>query len=178
MRFEELYHAQFDFVWRSLRRLGVPESDLADALQETFLIVYRKYEEFEGRAKVSTWLFRIAMGVARDRRQRAHVRREVLGDDCGETESARPSPEDELERTRNLDLVQRALLRLNLEQRAVFILFELEELGGEEVAEILQIPLGTVHSRLRLARAAFQRSVQGELLRRAQLFRSTPETSS
>lgn len=177
MTFERLYDAHFSFVWRSLRRLGVPEADLADALQETFLTVHRKLSEFEERAQVTTWLFRIAMGVAKDRRNRAHVRREVLGPAL-ETESPRASQEDELQQQRDLALVDRALSRLNLEQRAVFILFELEELSGAEIAEMLQIPLGTVHSRLRLARAAFERAVHVEVARRNRPLRVTPEASS
>jgi len=177
MTVERLYEAHFTFVWRALRRLGVPERDLADALQETFLAVHRNLAEFEGRAQITTWLFRIAMGVAKDRRQRAHARHEVLGPSDFEQAAPSNSQEEEIERHQDLDLVQRALSRLNLEQRAVFILYELEELAGAEIADTLQIPLGTVHSRLRLARAAFERAVHAELARRNRVLRSTPEAS-
>ena len=69
--FKEVYEEQFRFVWRSLRRLGVRESDVADAAQDVFLVVHRRLDEFEGRSKVSTWLYGICYRVARDRRRLA-----------------------------------------------------------------------------------------------------------
>src|SRR4051794_13567852 len=80
MNFKEVYDAHFAFVWRSLRRLRVPEASLKDAMQDVFLVVHRRLGEFEGRAKVTTWLFGICLRVAKDYRRRAHVRREVLDD--------------------------------------------------------------------------------------------------
>jgi RNA polymerase sigma-70 factor, ECF subfamily len=177
MTFQELYDAEFSFVWRSLRRLGVPDADLADALQEVFLIVYRRLPDFEGRSKPSTWLFRIAMGVARDRRRKAHRRHEILGVDVTEIQTQAARQDEELERSQDLSLIEKALSRLQLDQRAVFVLFELEELSGDDIAETLQIPLGTVYSRLRLGRAAFLRAVDLELARRNGSFRSLTEAS-
>src|SRR5262245_22373561 len=73
--FEELYEAHFDFVWRSLRRLGVPHPGLDDAVQEVFIVVHRRLGAFEGRSTLKTWLFGIAVHVAqkagRDSRGRA-----------------------------------------------------------------------------------------------------------
>lgn len=161
MTFEELYNREFDFVWRSLRRLGVPDSDLPDAAQEVFLVVHRRLSEFEGRAKVTTWLFSIALGVARDRRRRAHVRREVSSPD---TVDSAPDPRDDasatLERLDDLALFDAALEQLDLDQRAVFTLFELEGMSGQSIAELLEIPLGTAYSRLRLARVAFRNNLK------------------
>ena len=71
MTFKEVYDENFRFVWRSLRRLGVREGDVPDAVQDIFLIVHRKLGEFEGRSKVTTWLFGICLRVARDRRRAA-----------------------------------------------------------------------------------------------------------
>src|SRR5690242_19825197 len=76
--FETLYREQFAFVWRSLYRLGIREADISDSAQEVFLVAHRRLQEFEGRAKLTTWLFRICLNVARDQLRRAHVRREVL----------------------------------------------------------------------------------------------------
>src|SRR5688572_24262740 len=72
-----LYEEHFQFVWRSLRRLGVREADVPDAVQDVFLVVHRKLPEFEGRSKVTTWLFGIALRVARDRQKLAYTRRQV-----------------------------------------------------------------------------------------------------
>ena len=161
MDLQSLYETHFDFVWRSLRRLGVPDVDVADAIQEVFLTVHRKLAEFEGRSKITTWLFQIAYGVARTRRRKAHLRREVLGDtEFDQLRAPQGSPEDALSHQRDMELLDRVLSALNMDQRAVFVLFEIEEFGSEEIAQMLEIPLGTVYSRLRLGRTAFHRALR------------------
>src|SRR5258706_8783901 len=77
MTLEEIYEQHADFVFRALRRLGVPDSDAGDAMQEVFLTVHRTLPGFEGRCSMKTWLFTICRSVARDRRRRAHLRHEV-----------------------------------------------------------------------------------------------------
>lgn len=170
--FESVYETHASFVWRALRRLGVPEQDLADTLQEVFVVVYRRWADFEGRAQVTTWLYRIAFRIARDRRRRAHVRREILEPSALEADRASTDmPDDCLQRRQDLALLDYALDCLSLEQRAVFTLFELEELSGEQIAAMLGVPVPTVYSRLRLARVVFQRAL------RRQAQRSTPPVS-
>ncbi|HEY4159534.1 MAG TPA: RNA polymerase sigma factor [Polyangiaceae bacterium] len=163
LSFEGVYREHFSFVWRSLRRLGVRESDIADTVQETFLIVHRRLAEFEGRAKLTTWLFRIALRVASDYSKRAHVRREVF-DDSGFAELSDPTADVEANRAGRDDvrLLETALAALSLEQRAAFVLFELEGLSTTEISERLALPLGTVYSRLRKARALFEKAVSRE----------------
>jgi RNA polymerase sigma-70 factor (ECF subfamily) len=160
LTFREVYEEHFRFVWRSLRRLGVPESDVADAVQDVFLVVHRRLAEFEGRSKVSTWLYGISYHVARDRRRLAHVRRRA--DDDGLLDE-RPDEGADVaaaaERNQGLAMLESILDELPLEQRAVFTLFELEGMGGEAIAEALQIPLGTVYSRLRMAREQFKKTL-------------------
>jgi RNA polymerase sigma-70 factor, ECF subfamily len=158
LSFQGLYEEHLDFVWRTLRRLGVPPPDLPDVAQEVFLVVYRRLPDFEPRARVTTWLFPICLHAARDRRRRAHVRREVPREEH-DLEDPAPLPGNDLERQDDLSLFEAALSDMNLDQRAVFVLFELEDLRGEDIAATLAIPLGTVYSRLRLARAAFRSSV-------------------
>jgi RNA polymerase sigma-70 factor, ECF subfamily len=173
MTFQELYDRHFDFVWRSLRRLGVPEVDLADVAQEVFVVVHRKLPEFEERSKLTTWLFRICMHSARDRRRRAHVRREVA--DGKTVDGLEGTAEDAgrmLERRDDLALFEAVLDGINADQRAVFVMFELGEMTGEDIGAELEIPLGTVYSRLRLAREAFRRGVIRESARQTRgLFR-------
>jgi RNA polymerase sigma-70 factor, ECF subfamily len=167
MVFRELYEQQFPFVWRTLRRLGVQDSDLADAAQEVFVVVLRRLPSFEGRAQITTWLFRIAYHVARDLRQRAHRRHEALDPEAvRRRRAADPGALELLQHRRDLELLDQALGALDLEQRAVFTSFELEEMTGEQIAEAMQIPLGTVYSRLRLARAAFAKAIKRHALRR------------
>jgi RNA polymerase sigma-70 factor, ECF subfamily len=159
--FRQIYDEHFRFVWRSLARLGVRESDLADVTQEVFVIVHRKLAEFEGRSKMTTWLFAIAMRVARDHRQSAVVRREIATDDAAFGDRADDSPDaaTELDRRRRRALLDRILDELPEEHRTVFVLFEIEGMSGLDIAELLDVPTGTVHSRLRLAREAFRRSL-------------------
>jgi RNA polymerase sigma-70 factor (ECF subfamily) len=124
------------------------------------LVVFRRLPDFVERAKVSTWIFRICMRVAKDHRRRAHVRREVLDDSSFDLQTdGRESAAEMAERQEDLALFDAALARLDLEQRAVFILFELENMSGEQVADTLEIPLGTVYSRLRRGRVTFKQAV-------------------
>ncbi len=157
----EVYEAHFRYVWMSLRRLGVAESDAADATQEVFVVVHRRLATFEGRSALTTWLFGICVRVARDRRRAAQNRRETVA----ESVQLEGLATDEANAEDNVSASEaRALLDGILEQmtpslRVVFVMFELEGLDGETIAEILQVPVGTVRSRMRLAREAFQRCV-------------------
>jgi len=156
MDFRAFYDEHVAMVWRALCRLGVARADLPDAVQEVFLVAFRKLPEFAGRSKPSTWLWGISYRVASDRRRLAHVRREV-GD--GEAVLAagdrRPRPDEVAEQRERALLLDEILASLRPEQREVFVMFELEELSGKEIAGIVGAPLKTVFSRLRLAREAF-----------------------
>lgn len=151
---DEIYQEHCDFVWRSLRRLGVPEAALADATQEVFLAVLRHWTSFEGRAALRTWLFAIARGVARDLR-RAQQRR---GNECSDEllVDGQPWPAREVENREAARLVCQLLDRLDEPKRAVFVLAELEQLSLPEAAEILGVNLNTAYSRLRAARREFE----------------------
>ena len=158
--FAQIYREHFPFVWKSLRRLGLRESDTADAAQEVFLVVYRKLDGFEGRSQMTTWLFGICLRVARDRQRLAHHRREIgADDDLLERMADTTEPDDEVEKRQATVLLERILDGLEFDQRTVFVLFELDGLRGDEIATRLGIPAGTVASRLRLARESFQRAV-------------------
>ena len=160
--FRALYDAHFTFVWRSLRRLGVRESDVVDLTQKVFLTAYFKQAEFEGRSSITTWLFGICQRVASDYRRSAPIRREIATD-AAQLNAYAASGDDiaastELRQRRRL--VSAILDKLPEAQRLVFVMFELEELSGQEIAKLLEISVGTVRSRLRLARETFQREVR------------------
>lgn len=159
LEFEELYRAHHDFVWRTLRRMGVGERDAMDAGQKVFLIAHRRLAMFDGRSTVKTWLCGIALRVASDYRRSAVVRREVLVADTPTDASREADQLQRLEGRERLAILDEILSEMPIEQRAVFVLFELEELSGEEIAALLAVPEGTVRSRLRLARRAFSKSV-------------------
>jgi RNA polymerase sigma-70 factor, ECF subfamily len=167
MDFRAFYDQHVATVWRALVRLGVARTDLPDAVQEVFLVAFRKLPEFEGRSKLSTWLVGICYRVASDRRRLAHVRREI--GDSGAVLAARdigPRPDEKVERSEGAKALDEILDLLRPEQREVFVMFELEEMSGKEIAALVGAPLKTVFSRLRLAREAFaaalsQRQRQG-----------------
>jgi RNA polymerase sigma-70 factor, ECF subfamily len=160
MTLRDVYDTHLDFVWRSLNRLGVPSHDLPDATQDVFLVVHRRLGEFEGRAKMTTWLFRICMRVASDRRRASKTRREVYdSDEVARRPDERADSAAELERKRDLLELEAILAELPDDQRLVFALFELDGLTGEQIAELLEVPLGTVRSRLRLGRQGFDQAL-------------------
>ena len=161
--FEAAYREHFAFTWRALRRLGVPERDLADAAQDVFLVLYRKFEELDRERPFTSWIYAVCLRVASDRRRSALQRHEQLALEANSNERSETVPVHDAEKeqlSERRELLEAALDAMSLEQRAVFTLFELEGRTGEEVAMILQIPAPTVHSRLRLGREIFRRTVE------------------
>ncbi|HEY6077960.1 MAG TPA: sigma-70 family RNA polymerase sigma factor [Polyangiaceae bacterium] len=162
-QFRAIYEAHFNFVWCSLRRLGVREADVLDQAQKVFLTAHFKLAEFEGRSQISTWLFGICQRVASDYRRSALFRREVTTDAAEMDLYGGSSHEDSSQGAESRQRVQVAeaiLNKLPEPQRLVFVLFELEEMSGQDIAQLLGISVGTVRSRLRLAREAFSREVK------------------
>jgi RNA polymerase sigma-70 factor, ECF subfamily len=157
--FQDIFQKELPYVWSTLRRLGVPERDLEDVAHDVFLEVHRKFEQFDPRRALRPWLFGFAFRVASSYRRLARNRREILG----EVEPRAQHTPDELERllrAEALEVGYRALSALELDRRAVFILHELDDTPMPEVAMALSLPLNTAYSRLRLARADFQKQVR------------------
>jgi RNA polymerase sigma-70 factor, ECF subfamily len=160
--FADVYRSHFRFVWRTLGMLGVREDDLLDMTQNVFVVVHRQLATFEGRSELTTWLFSICRLAVKDYRRSAKFRREVLVD-VSELAGRAADGEPQQHRLDSDDLrriLEAVLDRLPEKLRVAFVLFELEEMSGEDIARLLDVPVGTVRSRLRLARAAFQRQVK------------------
>jgi len=160
----EIYAAHADFVFRNLRRLGVHESLIDDAVQDVFLVVHRRLGDFEARAQVTTWLFGIVLRVAQSYRRSAMRRRARLSDaPSAEVEqipmTAAESPVETLERREASALLHRLLEELDDDKRAMLVCVELEQLTVPEAAESLGLNLNTAYGRLRAARAAFNEAV-------------------
>lgn len=155
--FISVYHAHFDLVWRILRRLGVPFDQLEDAAQDVFLVLHRRLPGLDPNISLRSWLFGTARRVASDFRRglRRHARRvqafAVVHD--------HPPRERASERVEAVDFVQRFLERLDPDKRMVFVLADLEGFTAPEIAEALDVKLNTVYSRLRAARAEFERAI-------------------
>ena len=150
--FERIYDEHVDFVWRSLRRLGVADASVEDAVQDVFVVVHRRLAEFEGRSSMRTWLFGILYRVASD--QRRHTRRKgELAQLSSALRDGAALPDESLETAESLRALDQALARLDPERRAVFVMAEIEGMTAPEIAEVLGVKLNTVYSRLRVARS-------------------------
>jgi RNA polymerase sigma-70 factor (ECF subfamily) len=158
-RFRALVESGSEFVWRSLRRLGVRPADLDDAMQEVFVVAARRLGDIEsGRERA--FLFGIAVRVASTRRRT--LRRHPEDSDTGlaETFSDEPGPDELSELRQARPVLQRILDSMSDDCRAVFVLAELEQLSAREIADVLGIPQGTASSRLRSAREIFHAAVR------------------
>jgi RNA polymerase sigma-70 factor, ECF subfamily len=156
--FPEIFEGQFDYVWNSLRRLGVREGDLEDLTHDVFVAVHRKLEEFEPGRALRPWLFGFAFRRASDYRKLARNRFEVL-DASGDPADPAPDPLERAIQREVLGLARAALEALELGRRAVFILHDLDGIPMPLVARELGIPVNTAYSRLRLARGELARAV-------------------
>lgn len=151
---KQLYDANFTFVERICRRLGTPDSELDDVVQETFLIAFKKLASFtEGR--ISTWLYRIAANVVSSRHRRRRIRSALLGL-FTEPQPVRPVDRD-YDAAEAREQVAQVLERMAPKKREVFALFELDGMSGDEIAERIGCNVATVWSRLHYAREEFER---------------------
>lgn len=154
------YDAHVDFVWRLLVRLGVPTANVEDAVQEVFLVLHRRRDEFTGTSALRTWLGGIAVRVASDQRRGQQRTRHRLAELDRIPRIPPREPSQALEEREAFTLVQGLLDQLSEEQRTVFVLAEFEELTLREIADITDVNANTVSSRLRLARQRFEALVQ------------------
>ncbi|MGB8294331.1 MAG: sigma-70 family RNA polymerase sigma factor [Polyangia bacterium] len=174
--FDAVYETHLDFVWRTVRRMGVRPADTDDVVQEVFFVVHRRLAEFEGRAQIKTWVFKILVHVVRHY-WRSHQRKpgDHAADDTAELQTLAAdrenSPSAMLERVEALRALDGLLARLDQDKREVFVLAEIEQMTAAEIAEIVEANVNTVSSRLRAARQEFEKA----LLRfRAQELRRQP----
>jgi RNA polymerase sigma-70 factor, ECF subfamily len=159
---QALYADHFRSVWRSLRRLGVPSDLLDDAVQDVFLVVHRRSAEFGGRSSLKTWIFGIVVRVAKDYRRATRRRAVRVAQYAAAMSSPRDenSPADEASRREELELLHAILSSLGDDERAVFVLVELEQLSVRDAAQAASLSLTTCERRLRAARQRFNRAVQ------------------
>ncbi len=155
--FASIYDAWFDHVSRWVRALGAPEADQEDLTQEVFLVVRRRLRDFDGR-NVAGWLHRIAAGQVRQHRRRRWIRsvfstrQPVPVEDLPAVGTSPIAALETREKQRVLELL---LSKMSEKRRVAFVLFEIEGYGGDEIADILDIPIGTVWTRLHHARRDF-----------------------
>jgi len=158
-RLDQLLRSEFRIVWRAVRRFGVLEASADDAAQEVFIIAARRFEEIEiGHER--RFLFGIAVRVASNfRRARAKRPEDADDDSLVGAASPVPDPAELLEQKRMRELLDWVLDTMAPDLRTAFVLFELEGFSAPEIGELLEIPTGTVASRLRRAREIFRDTV-------------------
>ena len=149
-----------DFVWRTLLRLGIRDADVEDVFQEVLIVVHRQLPSFEGRSKTTTWLYSVCVRVASTYRRRAWFRRERPTAELPEPPSPEAGPDEQLGDAEERRTLREVLDRMESEKRALFVMFELDELPCDEIGQMLDIPVGTVHSRLHAARLDFQAALR------------------
>lgn len=146
----EVFRDHGGFVFRLLRRLGIHDAELDDLTQEVFVIVHRYLDRYEDRGQMRAWLYRIAVREAsrhrRSMKPMSTVDVDTLSLEGGET------PEEQLQAHQARADFDRLLTVLDEDRRNVFVLYEVEELPMEEVAEVVGCPVATAYSRLRSAR--------------------------
>jgi RNA polymerase sigma-70 factor (ECF subfamily) len=158
--FREVYDDYFAFVWRAVANRGVPAAAMDDVVQEVFLVVHRKLDEFEGRSTLRTWLGGIVRRVVADHKKKRG--NQATGHEAVEDHpfESGEDPAAELEQRAAAAVVSTLLEKLSPPQREVFVLYELEQLTMREIAELTQTNENTVQTRLKSARQAFQRSLE------------------
>ncbi len=154
-RLRECVSVHLGAVWRMLRRNGVPAADADDAAQKVFLVLSRKAHGVEPGRELP-FLLRTAMLVASEVRRTLRRRRESGEPSFEECSSDQPNPEHELLQRERLSHLDSIFKEMDEPLRVTFVLYEIEELTMAEIAETLEVPLGTVASRLRRARTRFE----------------------
>lgn len=157
--FTTIYDRHFAFVWRLAANSRVPQSQLDDVVQETFLVIHRKLPTFEGRSSLRTWIAAITRNTAKEflRRKRHHLLGTEIDPDT--SPSATLNPAQQLEAAGAAQLLDRFLDEMPEEQRDVFILAEVEQMTASEIAAVLEANPNTVRTRLRAARTSVQASL-------------------
>jgi RNA polymerase sigma-70 factor (ECF subfamily) len=166
--FESIYRQYFDFVWASVRRLGVSPPATDDVVQEVFIVIHSRLHTLEQPQALRSWIYgvvrRTVSGHHRSRRAR-----EASGATLGtepDMQRGPPTPFDLTEQNDQVKLLWSLLQELDEHKREVFVMAELDELTVPEIAEFLGIPLNTAYSRLRAARQAFEEALARRLAQR------------
>lgn len=178
--FHVLYEEHFDAVWRTARRLGVPEDAADDVVQDVFLVLHRKLAEYDGRTPPRRWILGITVRVVGDHRRRWRrkdapcVPQPADSDGNVLLASNRPPPSAELELEEQVKLLERLLAQLPEEKREVLVLSELEEMSVPEIAELLGANVNTIYTRLRTARQDFEKLYARHVAQTGQSGRRAP----
>jgi RNA polymerase sigma-70 factor, ECF subfamily len=155
--FDEIYAAEFGYVWHALRRLGTRPGDLEDLAHDVFVVVHRRLGDYEPARPLRPWLFGIAYRIVSERRRRASP--PPSPGEMAELADPRGTPEADLASAETRRALAAALEGIDLDQRAVLVLHDVDEQPVPEIARALGLSVNTVYSRLRLARQKLARAL-------------------
>ncbi len=156
--FQPLVAANIERVRRIIYRIVLSPENTEDLVQETFLKAYQRIDQFEGKARFSTWLCGIGVNLARSFMKKENKRRLVeLTDDLQDKQKERTA---ELESRQELKRIHQAIADLSIKYRTVIVLSVIEELSMDEISEIMQCPKATIYWRLHQARKILSRSLE------------------
>lgn len=150
---EALYQQHFDFVWKCARAFGASPPDIDDVVQDVFLVVQRRYGELRDEALTRSWIYGITRRVVSSHRRRRRDAQSTVEVDA--LRSSDQSPLAAAEHSGQVRVLSNLLDALDERKREVFVLSEILEMSGREIAETIGIPMNTVYSRLRAAREEF-----------------------
>ncbi|MBN2196943.1 MAG: sigma-70 family RNA polymerase sigma factor [Polyangiaceae bacterium] len=158
--FATIYTQYFDFVWASVRRLGVAPAAVDDVVQDVFIVIHSRIHTLEQPESLRSWIYGVVRRTVSDHRRSQRVRLASGHALASETDApCAVTPLDVAAQNEKVKLLFSLLEELDVSKREIFMMVELDELTVPEVAEILQIPVNTAYSRLRAARQAFEQAL-------------------
>jgi RNA polymerase sigma-70 factor (ECF subfamily) len=165
--FERVYDECFDFVWRTVRRLGIIDAGVDDVVQDVFLVVHRRLGDFEGRSSIKSWLFAITVNAVRDARRSLRRKPGNLGGlarssddpDAVAVNDGAHGPYDAAAQSEAVVRLHAILDAMSEDRREVLVLAELEEMSVPDIADAVGANVNTIYSRLRAARVDFEKGV-------------------
>ena len=160
-RVAEIFREHGRYAFRLLRRLGVPDADVDDVFQEVFVIVHRKLPDLDPNAVLRAWVYGICVRRAANYRKRNRARREIATEEAIERVEIDPTtPGEAIDARKAREILETILRGLPDEKREVFVLYEIEELPMQEVADAVGCPLHTAYSRLYAARKLIHEGIR------------------
>ena len=161
-QWREFYEENWRWIYQVVRRVGGHDVEVEDAVQDVFVVLANKLHTFEGRSQLRTWIYRICLNVTSEHRRRRQRQRRIehAASMVAFWREGPQSSERILETRGDAALVQQILAKMGERNREVFILREVEQLSGDDVAAVLDIPTATVRTRLFHARKEFARLLE------------------
>jgi RNA polymerase sigma-70 factor (ECF subfamily) len=163
--FDQLVQRHAGRLLRMVRNLTSSREDAEDVIQEAFASAYFKLDSFAGRASFFTWLYRIALNKAISRRRKRRIETAMKAqnlDDTQPSDSERASPEMVVEQAEQVNRLREAIARLEPDRQSVLVLRDVDGKDYSEIAEILNVPVGTVRSRLHRARCDLKQILEAD----------------